>query len=119
MTQDRSLEQFLEDMRDTAIGISSLVKETDRETFLGTPTGSWAIERGVIQLGEIATQMRARFPEYLEANPELDPPGMRAARNAVVHGYATIVRERVWEMALEGAPAVGRAAEAHLRHLRW
>ena len=92
MSQDRTTEQFLRDMRDTADGVGLLVAVTDRETFMNSPTGSWAIECGIIQLGEIASQLRNRHGDYVEAHPELDPPGMRSARNIVVHGYATIDR---------------------------
>jgi uncharacterized protein with HEPN domain len=114
MSQDRTIEQFLRDMRDTANGVARLVADTDRETFMTSPTGSWAIERGIIQLGEIASQLRNRHGEHVEAHPELDPPGMRSARNIVVHGYATIDRSRIWQIAVEKVPAVGDAADSLL-----
>jgi len=114
MKQDRTIEQFLRDMRDTADGVALLVTGTDRETFMTSPTGSWAIERGIIQLGEIASQLRARHGEYVEAHPELDPPGMRSARNIVIHGYATIDRGRIWQIAVDRVPAVGEAAASLL-----
>jgi uncharacterized protein with HEPN domain len=114
MSQDRTIEQFLLDMRDTADGVALLVADTDREAFMTSPTGSWAIERGIIQLGEIASQLRNRHADYVEAHPELDPPGMRSARNIVVHGYATIDRGRIWQIAVEKVPAVGEAAGALL-----
>ena len=53
MSQDRSIEQFLHDLRDTADGVARLVADTDRETFMTSFTGSWAIERGIIQLGDL------------------------------------------------------------------
>jgi uncharacterized protein with HEPN domain len=37
---------------------------------------------------------------------------MRSARNIVVHGYATIDRGRIWQIAVEKVPAVGAAARA-------
>ena len=117
MSHDRTIEQFLSDMRDTANGVASLVAETDRESFMTSPTGSWAIARGVIQLGEIASQLRNRHEEYVEAHPEIDPPGMRSARNIVVHGYATIDRSRIWQIAVEKVPTVGDAADSLLRSL--
>ena len=117
MGQDRSIEQFLRDMRDAADGVANLVATTDRETFMTSPTGSWAIERGIIQLGEIASQLRARHGDYVETHPELDPPGMRSARNIVVHGYATIDRARIWRIAVEKAPTVGAAADSLLLDL--
>jgi uncharacterized protein with HEPN domain len=112
MSQDRTIEQFLLDMRETADGVALLVAATDREAFMTSPTGSWAIERGIIQLGEIASQLRNRHADYVEAHAELDPPGMRSARNIVVHGYATIDRGRIWQIAVEKVPAVGAAARA-------
>jgi uncharacterized protein with HEPN domain len=118
MSRDRTIEQFLCDVRDTADGVTRLVAETDSEAFMTSPTGSWAIERGIIQLGEIASQLRNRHQEYVEAHPELDPPGMRSARNIVVHGYATIDRSRIWQIAVEKVPAVGSAADSLLRGLR-
>ncbi|MDP2182957.1 MAG: DUF86 domain-containing protein [Actinomycetota bacterium] len=117
MSQDRTIEQFLHDMRDTVDGVGRLVAETDRETFMTTHTGSWAIERGIIQLGEIASQLRNRHGDYVEAHPELDPPGMRSARNIVVHGYATIDRARIWQIVVEKVPTVGDAADSLLREL--
>jgi len=114
MSQDRSIQQYLADMRETAAGIADLVARTDPDTFMNSPTGSWAIERGIIQLGEIASQMRSRHPEYLDEHPSLDPPGMRSARNIVVHGYATIDRTRVWQIAVERVPSLREAAESLL-----
>ena len=99
----------------TADGVARLVADTDRETFMTVPTGSWAIERGIIQLGEVASQLRARHGDYVEAHPGLDPPGMRAARNIVVHGYATIDRARIWRIAVEKVPVVGATAGSLLR----
>ena len=112
MSQDRTIGQFLCDMGDTADGVARLVAQTDRETFMTSPTGSWAIERGIIQLGEIASQLRNRHEEYVEAHPELDPPG---ALQIVVHGYATIDRGRIWQIAVEKVPSVGIAADSLLR----
>ena len=117
MGQDRSIEQFLHDLRDTADGVARLVADTDRETFMTSPTGSWAIERGIIQLGEIASQLRARHGDYVATHPELDPPGMRSARNIVVHGYATIDRARIWQIAVQKVPTVGGAADSLLLDL--
>jgi uncharacterized protein with HEPN domain len=54
-----------------------------------------------MQLGEIASQLRNRHEEYVEAHPELDPPGMPSARNIVLHGYATIDRGRISRIAVE------------------
>lgn len=109
--------QFLYDLRDTADGVARLVADTDRETFMTSPTGSWAIERGIIQLGEIASQLRARHGDYVATHPELDPPGMRSARNIVVHGYATIDRARIWQIAVQKVPTVGGAADSLLLDL--
>ncbi|MDO9557236.1 MAG: DUF86 domain-containing protein [Coriobacteriia bacterium] len=117
MAQDRTIEQFLSDMHETAQGIAAEIAKTDRDTFLNTVTGSWAVERGVIQMGEIAVQMRERHPDFVVAHPALDPEGMRGARNIVVHGYAVISRERVWSMAINRAPEVGELAGALLRAL--
>ena len=117
MSQDRTIEQFLYDMRDAADLVNKFVAETDEATFTSAPGGSWAIERGVIQLGEIATQMRKRHSEYVDAHPELDPAGMRALRNIVVHGYATIKLDRIWSLAVDKVPALGDAAAAALREL--
>ena len=117
MSQDRTIEQFLRDMRETADGVARLVATTDRETFMTSPTGSWAIERGIIQLGEIAFQLRARHGDYVDTHPEIDPPGMRSARNIVVHGYATIDRSRIWQIAVDRVPTVGMAADSLLLDL--
>ena len=113
----RSLEQYLLDMRETAQGVVELVATLDTDTFLNTVTGSWALERGIIQLGEIAVQMRQQWPEYVAAHPELAPDGMRNARNIVVHGYAIIDRERILRMAAKDTPALLAHVETHLRAL--
>jgi len=117
MSQDRSIEQFLRDMRQTADLVSRFVAETDELTFTTEPGASWAIERGVIQLGEIASQMRDRHPEYMEEHPELDPAGLRALRNIVVHGYAQLDLDRVWQIAIENVPGLGDRAHAALVEL--
>jgi uncharacterized protein with HEPN domain len=40
--------------------------------------------------------------------------GMRSARNIIVHGYATIDRGRIWQIAVEKVPKVGVAADSLL-----
>jgi uncharacterized protein with HEPN domain len=42
---------------------------------------------------------------------------MRSARNIVVHGYATIDRGRIWQIAVEKVPTVGDAADSLVRGL--
>ncbi|MCX6372541.1 MAG: DUF86 domain-containing protein [Actinobacteria bacterium] len=42
---------------------------------------------------------------------------MRSARNIVVHGYATIDRARIWQIAVERVPRVGEAVESLLLDL--
>jgi uncharacterized protein with HEPN domain len=39
---------------------------------------------------------------------------MRSARNIVIHGYATIDRGRIWQIAVDRVPAVGEAAASLL-----
>ena len=56
----------------------------------------------MIVIGEAATRILQRHPDFIDLHPEMPWRGMRAMRNHTVHGYFSIDYDLVWD-AISGA----------------
>jgi len=70
-----------------------------------------AVERQLIILGEAVVQLSKLTPELAERIPERG--SIIAFRNLLIHGYAAVVDEIVWEVVEDDLPAL-RASAARL-----
>jgi uncharacterized protein with HEPN domain len=70
-----------------------------------------AVERQLIILGEAVVQLSKLTPELADRIPERG--SIIAFRNLLIHGYAAVVDEIVWEVVEDDLPAL-RASAARL-----
>jgi len=70
-----------------------------------------AVERQLIILGEAVVQLSKLTPELADRIPERG--SIIAFRNLLIHGYAAVVDEIVWEVIEDDLPAL-RASAARL-----
>ena len=60
----------------------------------------------MIVIGEAATRILQRHPEFIDLHPEMPWRGMRAMRNHSVHGYFKIDYDLVWDAISDAMPSL-------------
>ena len=63
----------------------------------------------IIIVGEAATKIMDRFPEFVRRCPQIRWQSMRGMRNRMAHGYAEVNLETVWRTLQEALPELLRA----------
>lgn len=74
-----------------------------------------AVERQLIILGEAVAQLSKLAPELADRIPERG--SIIAFRNLLIHGYATVVDEIVWEVVEDDLPALRASAARWIEEL--
>ncbi len=86
---------LLWDARSAARLIAPFVEDRSWQDFQSDPMLRSAVERQFEIIGEAPNKLRRLDPAT--AAPITDPPRIVAFRNVLVHGYAAIDHELVWE----------------------
>jgi uncharacterized protein with HEPN domain len=73
------------------------VHEMPKESFLQDKRTQQAVVMSLIVLGEAATKVMERFPEFASAHPQIPWRNMRGMRNRIAHGYFEIDLDVVWD----------------------
>jgi uncharacterized protein with HEPN domain len=68
-----------------------------------------AVVRNVQVAGEASASIVRRFPEFVDAHPELELRRARAMRNVLVHDYSRVDVDVVWDTATTGLPRLAAA----------
>jgi len=50
----------------------------------------------LVIIGEAATRVMDRYPEFAEAHPDIPWKSMRGMRNRIAHGYFDLQADVVW-----------------------
>lgn len=108
MRDDRNT---LEQMRDTATRISTLVRRRTREALEHDDVTQLALLHLIQRLGEGASRLSASFRAEHDEFPWAEMIGMR---NRIVHGYDDMDPEIVWRVATEDIEPVIAALERAL-----
>ena len=101
--RDASL--LIEDMLDSARKIARYVTGLDYDAFLADDKTTDAVVRNLEIIGEATRQLP---DDYREAHPELPWAQMAGLRNRIVHDYAAIDLELIWEIVQHSLPALRR-----------
>ena len=84
---------------------TDIVRFTDgmsRETYVGDTRTQAAVERKFEIIGEALNRLHRDCPEVAERIPRLrDVVGFR---NLLIHGYAAVIPDRVWDYAQNDLP---------------
>ena len=75
----------------------------DAEAFVGDVRSQWAVEMGLIRIGEAVNRIPA---EVLERFPEQPWRQIVAMRNFAAHQYDDLDPRRVWRTATRDVPAL-------------
>ncbi len=94
------------DMLDSAKRIATLLENMTKECFLSqdNTAAQDVVSYRLVIIGEAAASLLAKCPEFCQAHPEIPWKSARAMRNFVVHDYANVNPERLWETAVVSIP---------------
>ncbi|MFT7400988.1 MAG: hypothetical protein ACI83N_000574 [Hydrogenophaga sp.] len=87
---DNRLHDDLEHMRQAAADAIGFVEGMSRDDFLGDKRIQHAVIMSMIVLGEAATKLMDRYPDFANAHVQVPWRNMRAMRNRIAHGYFDI-----------------------------
>ena len=107
---DRS-EAHLDDILEAIRRIELYVAGESRDSFFGTPMLQDAVVRNLEIVGEVAKRLP---PELLRQAPEIDWRKVAGLRDVLIHEYATVDLEIVWDV-VENRLQPLREAVARLR----
>ena len=94
---------YLADMRDTARKVLTFTEGLDHERFLANEEKQWVVIRGIEVVGEASTKVSS---EFVAAHPDLPWSQMRGMRNILIHGYAEVDLEIVWNVLRDDLPGL-------------
>jgi uncharacterized protein with HEPN domain len=106
---------FLWDIQRAAEAIDRFVAGLDMRAYSESDVVHSAVERKFEIIGEALGQIAKRDPDLAGRIPDFRE--IIAFRNILIHGYASIAHERVWEAARASLPSLRAAVAALLREL--
>jgi uncharacterized protein with HEPN domain len=106
---------FLWDVREAAQAIQSFTTGLDATAYVGNELVQAAVERKFEVIGEALNQLTKLDAPLAARIP--DVPQVVAFRNQLIHGYATINPDTVWNIAQNALPCLLLAVQALLDEL--
>lgn len=101
-------ELYLRDILEAVRDVAEFVAGLSAETFAQARVVRWAVVQRLTTVGEAAAHLSA---ELKARHAEVPWARITAFRNVLVHAYFGIRWERVWQAAVEEAPALARQVE--------
>jgi uncharacterized protein with HEPN domain len=96
-------------MRQAAADAIGFVEGMGRADFLADKRTQQAVIMSLIVLGEAATKVMDRYPDFANANTQIPWRNMRGMRNRIAHGYFDIDLEVVWDTVKTALPPLAVA----------
>lgn len=96
MTENR-LADYLSYIQQAAEDACVFVEGLTKEDFLDDKRTQQAVVMSLIIIGEAATKIMDKYPEFTEQNSLIQWRGMRGMRNRIAHGYFDINLDVVWD----------------------
>ena len=101
---DPRLPDFLEHMQQATADAIAFTEGMSQDDFLADKRTQQAVILSLIVLGEAATKVMDRYPEFANANAQIPWRNMRGMRNRIAHGYFDINLELVWDTVKNALP---------------
>lgn len=112
MTETRP-QDLVTHIRQAALDAQSFVTDMDREQFEGDKKSQQAVIYSLLIVGEAATKIMDRHPEFALANSHIPWRSMRGMRNRFAHGYFDINLDVVWDTVQNAVPDLLLQIETH------
>lgn len=101
---DNRLPDYLQHMRQAAADAMTFAEGMSRDDFLADKRTQQAVIMSLIVLGEAATKVMDRHPEFASAHTQVPWRNMRGMRNRIAHGYFDIDLDVVWDTVQNALP---------------
>jgi uncharacterized protein with HEPN domain len=98
------LPDYLDHIRQAATDACSFAKGLSKEEFLSDKRTQQAVVMSLVIVGEAATQIMDRHPEFTQAQSQVPWRSMRGMRNRIAHGYFAIDLDVVWDTVQTALP---------------
>ena len=95
--------------------IQRFIEGMDPETYVGDSRTQAAVERKFEIIGEALNRLHQTHPDIADRIPPLRE--VVDFRNLLIHGYATVIPERVWDYAKNDLPELCRMVHALLAEM--
>lgn len=95
---------YLDHIRRAASDACGFVEGQSKEEFLADRRNQSAVVMCLVIIGEAATKVMDRHPEFAQRHSAVPWPNMRGMRNRIAHGYFQINFEIVWETVQTALP---------------
>lgn len=112
----RDVRAYLWDIREAAQAIRDFVGAMDAATYATTPLVHSAVERKFEIIGEALNQLSKLDPALAARIPQ--QPQIVAFRNLLIHGYAVVNHETVWNVIQTELPALLEAVRNLMSELQ-
>lgn len=106
---------FLWDVREAAQAIQSFTAGLDAKAYVNSELVQAAVERKFEVIGEALNQLTKLDATLAARLP--DVPQIVAFRNQLIHGYATVNPDTVWNIVQKALPGLLTAVQALLDEL--
>ena len=106
---------LLSDVDSAAMDIVRFTEGMNRETYVGDARTQAAVERKFEIIGEALNRLHQTCPEIAERIPPLRE--VVGFRNLLIHGYAVVIPERVWDYAQNDLPGLHRIVQSLLTEM--
>lgn len=114
MSADFRLVDYLEKLHQLCLDIQVFVEGVSLEDFLDDKRTENAVAMSLIALGEIATVIYHKYPDFPELHKQIPWRYIRGMRNIIAHGYFELDFEVVYETAIDSIPELQEQIEALL-----
>lgn len=94
---DLRLTDFLEHMQQAAADAMAFTEGMSQDDFLADKRTQQAVIMSLIVLGEAATKVMDRYPDFANEHVQVPWRNMRGMRNRIAHGYFDINLGMVWD----------------------
>lgn len=103
MTESRPSD-LLAHIKQAALDAQSFVSDMDRGQFEADKRSQQAVIYSLLIVGEAATKIMDRYPEFVSKNAHIPWRSMRGMRNRFAHGYFDIDLNIVWDTVQNAIP---------------
>ena len=104
MSVDFRVPDYLDKIRSLCLDIQAFVEGIPLEDFLNDKRSENAVAMSLIAMGEIATVLSHKYPEFIEQHKHIPWRYMRCMRNVIAHGYFELDFVVVYETAITSIP---------------
>lgn len=95
---------LLADVERAGADIERFIEDMDRRSYIGDSRTQAAVERKFEIIGEALNRLHQTHPEIADRVPRLRE--VVGFRNLLIHGYANVIPERVWDYAENDLPGL-------------